>query len=512
MGKKDRTNRRKEQKQKQRASKMAEKGGNSTDPGLDDDDDIVLGRINVQYTAELVEKMVRDMKLEKERRKKDQDQDNDHDHDHDHSPSDPEETDLVQKLEEELKFLKSKVKNCEKEQEEPDTMEKKVAEGLEQELIAMVSQLAISNKNVVGRIHDMKKYENSGSIDFDDIETMRLAGEKIKEYQKNPDELLARLMTEIVSPDDGKGRPEYRKKNTKFSSQELKKMKEEIETILETTMAMQRSLDEFEEKFQRYNVPKRGNKSSESLERYLNRLREFMQSTWKEKAEKCRQKEHRSFIEWMVKLEISEDNERRTTFKALKVVLHDLGIQISKFLIDYFLLMSISTEKDEIAANLFDVESTIKCLIVEESSVVISSFIAVVEFFDRTMRLARPLGQDAKGKGKKDSDVKRSESQIKKENALLHLIIIEVLRLEVSFLYPDLPMMLTDEVYLAMGNHLTDNVFEDKLNKIGATINGLKSEFLSDQHQSSLKSFFEQILELGVKEIWQELDLKTRAS
>ncbi|GMN43392.1 hypothetical protein TIFTF001_012579 [Ficus carica] len=229
-----------EEKQKltPRISKMGEKNDDSNHPGLDNDTHD-FGLVYVKSTVDLVEWIIRDAKPRKERTKKD----GDHDHP---EPSGPQETDIVLILEEQLKFLKSKMKSCEKEHQELDTMEKKVAEGLEQELIAPVSQLEIPTKSVVRRIRDMKNYEDGGSIDYDEIKMMRLAGKEKEEYQKNPDGLLAQLMGDSVFPDDGKGHSEYRKKNTNFRSQELKKIEEENETKLETTMAMRRSLDEFE--------------------------------------------------------------------------------------------------------------------------------------------------------------------------------------------------------------------------------------------------------------------------
>lgn len=392
------------------------------------------------------------------------------------------------------------------EKKEIENVEKKDIVGLEDELVTLTSRFEILTKSTVQRINEMNKYKDSGSADMEDLETIRLAGEQLKENQQNPDGLLARLMRDVINlPAVGKG-------NSYLSNQKLKKLKEQIESGLSTIEAVEKHLDESEEKFRMYNLPKRDDNWAESLEQYLERVREFMKS-WKEAAAKFRRKEHRSFLEWMVKLSQSENDERRVTFKALKTVFGDLGIQISRFLIEYFLLMSVSADEEEIAASLFEVESIIRCLIIEEISTVISNFVSVVEFFDRTRRMAKPVSDEkGKGKSKEIEVIKKDDLRIEKENDLLHLIIMEILRLEVSFSHPDLPMMLIDEVFLAMGKHLIDNVFENKFNKISAKIYGLKSEFLSVQQKNSMGNFFEQLLDLGIKEIWNDLDMKPRAS
>ena len=91
---------------------MAKKDSDSTDPGLDGNARN-FGPEAVKYAAELVERIIRDMKLKKQRRNKD------HDHDHDHPyPSVPQETDIVLKIEEELKFLKSELKDWEEKQKQ----------------------------------------------------------------------------------------------------------------------------------------------------------------------------------------------------------------------------------------------------------------------------------------------------------------------------------------------------------------------------------------------------------
>lgn len=127
-------------------------------------------------------------------------------------------------------------------------MEKKAADGNEEELIAMILQLDTSTKCVSERLYSLERNEDRGSYDLDKLGTIRLAWEKLQGYQKNPNGLLARMLKVAILPDNGKGNHEYRKRITEFSSQELKKIKEDIETKLAALVEVQRSLAELEDK------------------------------------------------------------------------------------------------------------------------------------------------------------------------------------------------------------------------------------------------------------------------
>ncbi|PON41738.1 hypothetical protein PanWU01x14_287080, partial [Parasponia andersonii] len=118
-------------------------------------------------------------------------------------------------------------------------------------------------------------------------------------------------------------------------------------------------------------------------------------------------------------------------------------------------------------------------------------------------------GQKSK-EGSTDDEEKATfflDDEIKDD--LLHLIIIEFMHLEVSFCSPAIPMMVVNDVFYSMARHLVDNVFEDKLNRIGAKIHGLKSDFKFAQvEESSEMMFFWGVLDVGVKELWTEMELK----
>ncbi|PON84955.1 hypothetical protein TorRG33x02_192070 [Trema orientale] len=65
------------------------------------------------------------------------------------------------------------------------------------------------------------------------------------------------------------------------------------------------------------------------------------------------------------------------------------------------------------------------------------------------------------------------------EYGLLHVITIEVLRLEVKFCYPDMPNVLENEGFLFKATHLRDYVFKHKLNNVSNKISELKKEMLN---------------------------------
>ncbi|EXB58322.1 hypothetical protein L484_015656 [Morus notabilis] len=385
--------------------------------------------------------------------------------------------------------------------------EKKDIGGIEREAVTLITELESSFKHVAQRLNQMKQYKDSGSVKFEDLEILKILEETTRKTQETFFAELSQLLKDIL---DCLQNPKIRKASHRtYTSHDIKSVMEKIKMSSTGLQSMLQIVDKLEEKFLKYNVPKRNaidrSTSGTSFDRHLERLREFMQVTWKERAEKCRRKEHRSLIEWMGKLEETEDQQKRNTFKALRVVLIDTGIKISHFLIEYLLIMSVSSKEEEISVNLFEVETTIRCLSTEENSIVINSFLSVVKLFNRMMRTMM------KPKTKVDM-IKKDDSKIEEDNEVLHLIIIEVLRLEVGFCYPDLPMMVSNEVFLAMGQHLMDNVFEDKLNRLRAKIDGLKiPELLSDGDDDSMRKRFKKVLNFGAKEIWnQVLDSKPR--
>ncbi|PON74056.1 hypothetical protein TorRG33x02_248330 [Trema orientale] len=378
----------------------------------------------------------------------------------------------------------------------------------------MTSELEISIKNAIRRFEELNMFKDSGSVKVGEIEQLQEAGEELRKSYEDPNGKLAKILRDYSRYKDRENR-----KPSKKNKQELKRLMMEMEAQKTEVETLYASLDVHEERFRKFNVPKRFRTASEQpLKLYLESLQEFMKTTWRKEAEKNREKEKRSLIEWMDKLDQSNE-EAKIAFDALKTSFAELGIQISKFFIDYFLLiMAVSNKSEEILAlSLYEVEAVLECLAVEENSnsIVINTFIKMVQFFERSTKLAGPVSDEAKGQKSKEDHSSDDEEKVmfflddEIKDDLLHPIIIEVLRLEVSFCSPEMPVMVTSDVFYSMARHLVDNVFEDKLNRIGAKIHGLKTDvqFVQGEDSSDMK-FFRDVLDSGVEELWTSLDPK----
>ncbi|PON41735.1 hypothetical protein PanWU01x14_287050 [Parasponia andersonii] len=385
--------------------------------------------------------------------------------------------------------------------------------GTELGVATMTLELEISIKNAIRRFEELNLFKDSGSVKVGEIEQLQEAGEELRKSYEDPNGKLAKILRDYSRYKDGENR-----KPSKKNKQELERLMVEMEAQKTEVETLYASLDVHEERFRKFNVPKRFQMASEQpLKLYLESLQEFMKTTWRKESEKNREKEKRSLIEWMDKVDQSNE-EAKFAFDALKTSFAELGIQISKFFIDYFLLiMAVSNKSEEILAlSLYEVEAGLECLNVEEnsSSIVINTFIKMVQFFERSTKLAGPVSDEAKGQKSKEDSTDDEEKvmfflddEIKDD--LLHPIIIEVLRLEVSFCSPEMPVMVTSDVFYSMARHLVDNVFEDKFNRIGAKIHGLKTDiqFVQGEDSSEVK-FFRDVLDSGVKELWTSLDPK----
>ena len=94
------------------------------------------------------------------------------------------------------------------------------------------------------------------------------------------------------------------------------------------------------------------------------------------------------------------------------------------------------------------------------------------------------------------------------ENDLLGMILIEVLNLETAFNALLFPMWFTSKyVFRAVGRNI-EKSFSLKLNRISLMINKLKKE-LTEGEDLKMNEFKE-VLDVGIKEIWNKLDLRER--
>ena len=319
--------------------------------------------------------------------------------------------------------------------------------------------------------------------------------EKIEELNNLGDGSLSEEKKEFKSLVAATDHAKSMLKNVK-TEEELESSKKEIKGIGDGMQDLRKRLAEFEEKFQKYNIPKLYHEST-SMVNYCRKLQEFMK-IWEEEVEKGREKGEKSLIEWLKQIGQSDQEQRKSTLEEMKDVVIELGIEISHCLIEYFFLLTVFPNRHVLTRKLIDVKNMIGCLSLEENSIVNKRFSSVMKFVDITMEESENSSMVS------IEYVPYSE----REMELLQLILREVLRLEVAFYCPNLPMMLIDHVYLSMGSHLL-KVFEHKLKKVNWKMNEFKMELLSKRDRNDLDPKTKEELDMGTKEIWNSLDLQS---
>ncbi|KAM6562313.1 hypothetical protein CsatB_022311 [Cannabis sativa] len=348
----------------------------------------------------------------------------------------------------------------------------------------MDSDLNISSKKLIKRLKELDRFKHSGSVREGEIE-------KLQEYIKT-------LETHVVNlkPHSNKSR----KKLNRLVA-DIKSLKIEIKKRNEV-------LDNFEERFSKYNVPKRyENGHKQPLKGYVVRLQEYMEITWRKEAKKNREKGHWNLFEMMTSMDITTE-DAYFAYDSLQASLEEIASMISSFLIEYLtLIMVASNESNEIVSRLLDeLLTVVECLSIEQDnkySLVNDVFVEIVRFFIGSMELAGPFWDDNEDDKKKKKKFYFDEEM---EDDLAHHIIMEILRLEVSFSNPDFfPMMLINDMMFSISVHLKCYVFNEKLKRVVEKIGEWKSairfvEEVGDDDYSEME-FLMQVLEAGVHEI-----------
>ncbi|KAM6549891.1 hypothetical protein CsatB_021567 [Cannabis sativa] len=249
--------------------------------------------------------------------------------------------------------------------------------------------------------------------------------------------------------------------------------------------------DEFQDKYFKYNIPYLGHRCFKD---YLKDLQEFM-TIWSKETEKGRRKGEKSLIEWMQQL---NQSQRKTTFEEMKKVVIDLGTHISYVISDFLFVVTVLGDRINLMNNLDYFKAMIQLLNVEKNgndSIVIKAFLCVIHLVEKTIR-----------KNKQSfivNEVPKNDVGIEFE--VFRMILKEVLRLEVALRCPDLPMVLTDEVYLCMRTHLR-SFFEIKLRDVSFKMEALSLPVISHKERRKL-SFAKETIGIGIQNIWNKLDL-----
>ena len=344
-----------------------------------------------------------------------------------------------------------------------------VARAVAQEVQYTVAEIQFSTKRTLQRICQLK---DTISIEEKKMKFLVTTEEKLKNYLK-PIKIRASLADRI---------------------EDSKQLKVLLEKVRSEHLALNLTLDEYEKNSPNYNVPE---DHGEPLPKYLARLSHFMKLSWKKPAQENIKKGQRSLVEWMKWMEQTLE-PNKGAFESSLTLLINLGIQVSKLLSEYaMLVMLVFCKNDYISEALYKVECILKCLSVESNSIVIDTFVSVVQSLGETLRLATVLYED--------KQLKERNVQLENEivRGLPHLIIREVLRLEVDFCYPH--MMIFYNPVFVTPIHLKNNIFKDKLSGVSDKINELKKEMLSIQEDFSMKGFIHQALDVRVQEEWNKV-------
>ncbi|PON88510.1 hypothetical protein TorRG33x02_157240 [Trema orientale] len=162
---------------------------------------------------------------------------------------------------------------------------------------------------------------------------------------------------------------------------------------------------------------------TESEEGYEEKMRKYV-ALRKVKSEEGRMAGNHSFLDQ------SDHTLLKVTFDSMRAVAIDLGIKISRLLVEYFLLYPES-QPHEVATNLRLFEGM---RVADESSTgIIGGFISVMEFVDKEMSAAPRRNHAMKG-----------NTSTRMENGLFGNIFIEVLNLETVFIAPFFHFVLWD--------------------------------------------------------------------
>ncbi|KAF4357407.1 hypothetical protein F8388_017860 [Cannabis sativa] len=342
--------------------------------------------------------------------------------------------------------------------------------------MASYSEIKINHENAIKkllkRLKELDNFKHSGSTKEGEIENLQQIGQTLV------------------------NKPLYN--NNKNNNKKLEQQRLKIE--LEHMNKFNDTLDKCEERFLKYNIPKRyQNGRKQPLESYLKNLHEFMEMTWRKNSKKNRAKGYMNLRELMRKIDRKNDKENGIfAYSYLVNCVTQLGIKISKFIVEYIFLILVAsnTSNETVSLCLNDLLAIIDCLSVEEGN--------EGSFAVNILKI-------------KDDDEEEEVTFIfdeEIEDDIVHHIIMEVLRLEVCICSPEFSIMLINDVIFSMSKHLEDNVFKEKFEGIEYKINMWKNdvdfilkEDSDDDDDDQEMKFLREVLEAGVFDLWSRSDL-----
>ena len=233
-----------------------------------------------------------------------------------------------------------------------------------------------SSRDYISQLICKKTDELRELADPDGLKPLLFAGEPLRKDQENPEERLTEMILKHIFRYDGIGKSLEHSAETKIK---LKKLVNEIKDTKRLVLDIHKNLKDWQDNLQRYNVPRI------SSDKELDTLKDFMK-VWKEEAETGRRNKWKTLLEL---LDLCDCEQMKTTSKSVKITATFLGIQISEFFMDFYLLCAVSTKSQhEIMRKIHQFEVILEGLTVEANSIIIKKFVEVVKFLGQTLRMA----------------------------------------------------------------------------------------------------------------------------
>lgn len=199
--------------------------------------------------------------------------------------------------------------------------------------------------------------------------------------------------------------------------------------------------------------------------------------------------------------QLNQSDEGTFVFNKIKAMGIDVGIILSIFLVEYF-LMNWQAEWTVIESKIRAVKDVIQSESLEENSVIIDIFVSVIEFVNKEM------GRSKKKRGAKKEVIKKENvSHSKSENDLLGMIFFEILNFEIAFCRPIFSTPSADRLLFLVVEKYTRQLLVSKLEDIRLCMNKLKAESSSTSDRDPMKKLKEK-LTVEIRNLWKQIEIQ----
>ena len=123
----------------------------------------------------------------------------------------------------------------------------------ELEVAAMALEVKILIKNLLLRSKELNQFKDSGSVSVGDIEEIQEATEEFRKFYEDPNGKIAKFLTSYSWYEDR----ESCQVSSGYSKEETKQLMVKMEKLKNKVKELNGKLDRLEEKFRKYDVPKR---------------------------------------------------------------------------------------------------------------------------------------------------------------------------------------------------------------------------------------------------------------